>query len=337
MHLVEAEGIRFIGANWTLLRLDCQPNQNGQADITVRATDNAGALVNDIFRVTVTALNDAPFVVNPIADVTVEEDAENTDIDLSGRFSDVDSATNGDMLTVSVLNSDPSLVTATLIGTLLRLDYQPNQNGQADITVRATDSGGALVNDVFRVTVTALNDAPIIVNPIADVTVEEDARDTDIDLSGRFSDVDSATNGDMLTVSVLNSDPSLDTDIDLSGRFSDVDSATNGDVLTVSVLNSDPSLVTAALIGTLLRLDYQPNQNGQADVSVRATDKAGASVDDTFRVTVNSVNDPPVATPADRTAHPRGAAFNSMGRRRAIRSSHWATCSPTSGTLSSTA
>ena len=42
-----------------------------------------------------------------------------------------------------------------------------------------------------------------------------------------------------------------------------------------------------------LVLDYAPDANGKSDVIVRATDSAGLSVQTTFKVTVNAVNDLP--------------------------------------------
>ena len=51
-----------------------------------------------------------------------------------------------------------------------------------------------------------VNDAPTVATPINDVTVEEDAADTVLDLSGTFSDPD----GDSLTLTVVDNDnPSL--------------------------------------------------------------------------------------------------------------------------------
>ncbi len=60
----------------------------------------------------------------------------------------------------------------------LTLDYTANASGTADITVRATDTGGLWVEDTFTVTV---NDTPTTTN-IADVNVNEDAVDTIVDL-----------------------------------------------------------------------------------------------------------------------------------------------------------
>ncbi len=217
-----------------------------------------GLWASDFEKLEVVVINDPPFVANPIADVTVDEDAAGTQLDLSAVFDDVDSLT----LTVSD-NTNGTLLTASLTGTTLMLDYQPDQNGMADITIRATDSGGLWVEDTFQVTVNAVNDAPFVASAIADVTVNEDAADTQLDLSAVFADVDIATNLDSLTLTV-------------SGN-------TNG------------TLLSASLTGTMLTLDYGLDQNGMADITVRATDSGGLWVEDTFQVTVNEVPDVPVS------------------------------------------
>src|SRR5687767_358227 len=148
-------------------------------------------------------------------------------------------------------NSNPGLLSAQLLGTSLTLDYVANQSGSTVVTIRATDVSGAFVEDSFNVTVTPVNDTPTVANPIADVTVAEDAANTVLDLSSVFADIDA------------------------------------GDVLSVSVAgNSNPGLVSAQLLGTSLTLDYVANQSGSTVVTIRATDVSGAFVEDTFTVTV---------------------------------------------------
>jgi hypothetical protein len=69
-------------------------------------------------------------------------------------------------------NSNSALVTASLIGNTLTLDYQPNMNGTATITIRATDVGGLYVEDTFVVTVLSasqqLTNLCVIVNQLRD-------------------------------------------------------------------------------------------------------------------------------------------------------------------------
>jgi cyclophilin family peptidyl-prolyl cis-trans isomerase len=66
-----------------------------------------------------------------------------------------------------------------------------------------------------------------------------------------------------------------------------VDIINRSDQLTFSVVsNSNPSLVSPNVAGNDLRLNYSAGQSGTATITIRATDRAGASVDTTFTITV---------------------------------------------------
>ena len=149
------QGLFSIDVNTGMLTFNAAPDFENPGDdgadnvydVQVAVTD-AGLLVGvqDLV-VTVTDVNETPTVTNPIPDVAVDQNAASDVLDLSSTFADVDA---GDSLTLSVVaNTDASLIAATINGTNLTLDYLPNQNGTAEITVRATDSGGLFVDDTF--------------------------------------------------------------------------------------------------------------------------------------------------------------------------------------------
>ncbi|GAB5406689.1 MAG: hypothetical protein Aurels2KO_49200 [Aureliella sp.] len=244
----------------TNLLLSFAANASGVASIAVTANDGE-LTASDTFKVVVNTVNDAPTVVNPIADVTVNEDAADQTIDLSGVFADIDSSD----LTLTAVSGDGSLVNASVVGDQLILNFAQDQNGAAVVTVTA-DDGELTASDTFNVTVNAVNDAPVVVNPIADVTVDEDAADQTIDLSGVFADVDSSD-------------------------------------LTLTAVSGDGSLVNASIVGDQLILNLAEDQNGAATVTVTASD-GELTASDTFNVTVNAVNDAPtvVKPVADVTA-----------------------------------
>ena len=249
------------------LTLDYQPNQNGTANITIRATDTTGNYVDTSFVVTVNPVADTPTVANAIANVSVSEDAPNTVLDLTNTFADVDILTNNDSLTLTVFaNDNATLVTASIVDNSLTLDYSANQNGTANITIRATDTTGNYVDTSFVVTVDPVADTPTVANAIANVSVSEDAPNTVLDLTNTFADVDILTNGDSLTLTVF--------------------------------ANDNATLVTASIVDNSLTLDYQPNQNGTANITIRATDTTGNYVDTSFVVTVNPVADTPTVANA---------------------------------------
>nr|NCR77171.1 hypothetical protein [Microcystis aeruginosa K13-06] len=153
-----------------LNNLTFSPNTNFNGNITFSWNGFDGSVYADnaaTVNITVNPVDDAPTVINPITDVNVDEDAENSVINLSNVFSDVD----GDVIVKSVfVNNNPGLVTATIVDNQLTLDYQDNQSGIANITIRGT-SNGKTVDDTFVVNVGVVDNPPTVLNPITDVNV----------------------------------------------------------------------------------------------------------------------------------------------------------------------
>jgi parallel beta-helix repeat protein len=176
---------------------------------------------------------------------------------------DITTAVAGYLATQAGLHTPPlaasvatSLLTATVSGNNLTLDYANDQNGVTDITVRATDTGGAWAEDTFTVTVTPDDDAPTVRNPIPDVNVNQNAPPTRVDMTSTFADEDIIPNADILTYTVQS--------------------------------NTNPTLVTPTFHGDDLVLTYAPGGTGNADITVRATDSRVLFVEDTFTVTVSA-------------------------------------------------
>lgn len=104
-----------------------------------------------------------------ITTVNDDEDAANRVVTLSDYFDDeYDDSTT---LTYEVVNNTNSTLFAStdITGTQLTLDYAADQFGTADVTIRATDTDGLWIDEVFTVDVASVNDAPSIV----DFTVSE--------------------------------------------------------------------------------------------------------------------------------------------------------------------
>lgn len=108
-----------------------------------------------------------PPTTTGIPDVSVNEDAANTDINLWSRFSDPNTASSG--LTYSVTgNTNAGLFSSVTINAatgVLTLDYAANVFGASSFTVRATDPGGLFVETSFAANVAAVNDAPTVSLP----------------------------------------------------------------------------------------------------------------------------------------------------------------------------
>ena len=115
-----------------------------------------------IVTINITPVNDCPEVANPIADFTVQEDAVNNVFNISNLFSDSDLPEN--VLNYTFTNDNTDLVTVTLDTNTLTLDYIDDQSGVATVTINASDGDGTCSSqEVFVVTVTAVNDSPITI------------------------------------------------------------------------------------------------------------------------------------------------------------------------------
>ena len=99
-----------------------------------------------------------PVVSNPLEDLSVNENAENRTIDLSDVFSDED----GDEIIFSVENnSNPQLLSSSLNGSNLVLDFVDGMFGNGEITIEAT-ANGKKVSDTFNITVNEVDVPPIV-------------------------------------------------------------------------------------------------------------------------------------------------------------------------------
>ena len=162
-------------------------NGSDSFQFTFTSQGETSSIVN--VGITVNAVNDAPTVATPIPDVNVRQDAADTVFTLYSNFADAESAASQLIYSVTS-NTNPGLFTSVNVTdpAHFRLDYAPGATGTADITVRATDTGGLWVEDTFRVTVTATppNQAPVAGNFVASLN-----QDSIVKLAGwNFTDAD---------------------------------------------------------------------------------------------------------------------------------------------------
>jgi Ca2+-binding RTX toxin-like protein len=245
----------------------------GSFSLTVTVTDSAGATASDTFGLTVANTNDAPAVAAPLADQTTAEDVPFALVIPAGTFVDVDA---GDTLTTTVTLGNGSALpgwlsfnaaTRTIEGTPGNADI-----GTVSLRVTATDGAGANATDTFDLTVTNVNDAPVLATAISDQSATEDAAFSFTLPAATFSDVDA---GDTLTYA-----------------------ATLGNAAGLPAwLTFNP--VTRSFAGTPANGDV-----GSLTLKVTATDAAGATATGSFNLSVANVNDAPVlaAAVADQSA-----------------------------------
>ena len=172
----------------------------GMTDVTLIARDSAGHQVTETFSVTVTS-NNVPMVANAIADMEIGV-SEIVNIDLAGVFSDAD---GGDVIVMGVESSNEDAVLAVLTRNNTRLAVIGAAEGMADVTVTAADSSHSYVSDTFMVTVSAdsSGSAPRVARELSDVTVTADVAE--------LLEIGDVFEGESLSYSTLNSDPSIAT------------------------------------------------------------------------------------------------------------------------------
>jgi Ca2+-binding RTX toxin-like protein len=160
----------------------------GSVSITVTASDGQYSAFTEV-TIGVANVNDAPTVINPVGDRSVDEDSD-VAIDVSNVFGDVDL---GDVLSVSA--EAPSWLTYSA-GELWGAAGNP-EVGTYSVTLTGTDRSGASVQHTFSITVNNVNDAPMVVADVSDQSVNEDSAIA-VDVSDVFADIDL---GDSLTIS----------------------------------------------------------------------------------------------------------------------------------------
>ncbi len=201
--------------------------------------------------------NTAPVLNQALVDQTATEDTAFTWSLPANTFSDADAS---DVLAYSATLADGNAlptwltfdtITQTFSGTPVNA-----QVGAIDIKIIATDSAGAKAEDIFKLTVQNVNDAPILQQAIAD----------------RSLNANTALNFTLPT-----------------GTFTDIDA---GDVLTYSASLADGSALPTWLSFNANTRTFSGtpsiDQIGAVDIKILATDVAGTAASDVFRITVNS-------------------------------------------------
>ncbi|MBP2281023.1 CshA-type fibril repeat protein/VCBS repeat-containing protein [Psychrobacter sp. PL19] len=280
-------------------------NFNGSApQVVYTVTDSKGGSVSTTLDITVTPVNDAP-VVAPEVTTTLE------DTSIIGNVLSNDTDVDGDTLTVSSATIDTNgngtsealtLGTATTITAandsaigILTLNsdgsytFTPatNFNGSApQVVYTVTDSKGGSVSTTLDITVTPVNDAPVVA-PEVTTTLE------DTSIIGNVLSNDTDVDGDTLTVSSATIDTNGNgTSEALTLGTATTITAANGSTIGTLTLNSDGSYVFTPAT----------NFNGSApQVVYTVTDSKGGSVSTTLDITVTPVNDAPVAVDDTKT------------------------------------
>ncbi|KPA10498.1 membrane protein containing DUF560 [Candidatus Magnetomorum sp. HK-1] len=202
--------------------------------------------------------------ISSLSDMITHEDQP------AGPFTFIvsDTAYTSSLLSVSVNSSNTSLlanedimVSGVSDNRNITVSPKPNEYGTAIIQLIVKNPEDLTASTSFMLTVTAINDPPIISN-IDDLTIDEDATATHI--SYTISDIESIA----LTVVVFSSNQTLIPDDQLSIQGS----GTNRDLIITPL----------------------ENQYGQSSIQLIVSDTEGLTASQSFHLIVNPSNDTPV-------------------------------------------
>jgi len=242
-------------------------NATGATNIVFTLADGAAAQDTEAFTLTVSAVNDPP-VLSAIGNQSTPEDGVEI---INFTINDVDSALDC-TTSMSVGSSNLTLVPLTGIvfaGTApnctATVTPDPDQFGATNLTFTVSDGGAPVQTDfeTFTLSVTAVNDAPII-SSIANQTVNEDSSTV---VNFTITDIDS---------------PMACTSTYLSANTSNS-----------SIINAANIIYSGTAPNCTATIPPELNQTGAVNITIRVTDSSSDFMDSTFSVTLTPVNDAP--------------------------------------------
>jgi len=148
--------------------------------IRVRTTDQGGLPYEEAFTINVTNVNEQPTNIALVGNRIPENEPVGTAV---GTFITVDPDpdvidTHAYILVLGAGDDGNAsfAIENNMLKTTESFDYETRNT--YSILVRSTDVGGLHTEKVFTIIVTNTNEAPFVISPLADLTVEEDAADT---------------------------------------------------------------------------------------------------------------------------------------------------------------
>jgi VCBS repeat-containing protein len=240
--------------------------ENATVELAYDMSDNDGGTDSSTVTITVTGSNDAPIAT--VDTGTTDENAVLT-IDVLDNDTDVDLS---NLHTVDAVSITSGSGTALIVGNQVQwnpgtaYDYLAvGESATVELAYDISDNDSGTASSTVTITVTGSNDAPTVAAAIANTT-NEDATAYSIDLLGGASDVDTTDGLNVADLTVV------------SGNASGISVSGN-------TLNVTPSAYTTLAVGMSEVVTY----------SYDVEDGNGGSVAQTASVTINGVNDAPVA------------------------------------------
>ena len=264
------------------IRFTPAANYNGPVTFTYTIRNNINDVATGTVTMNVTAVNDAPIVINTAFSVT-EDPASPLLIAPTDVFSPGPANESSQLITLAIVTPPPANQGTAVINASGILEFTPAANfvGTVNMVVRGTDNGtpAQSTNATLTVTVSAVNDAPVIVQTT--YTVAED----------------SATPLVILPTQIFAPGPANE----------------SAQTVTLSLVSTPDASQGVATILPNGSLQFVPALNffGPVSFVVRGTDNGtpALSTDATLTINVTPVNDGPIAV--DDTGS--SARFNVIG------------------------
>ena len=264
------------------IRFTPAANYNGPVTFTYTIRNNINDVATGTVTMNVTAVNDAPIVINTAFSVT-EDPASPLLIAPTDVFSPGPVNESSQLITLAIVTPPPANQGTAVINASGILEFTPAANfvGTVNMVVRGTDNGtpAQSTNATLTVTVSAVNDAPVIVQTT--YTVAED----------------SATPLVILPTQIFAPGPANE----------------SAQTVTLSLVSTPDASQGVATILPNGSLQFVPALNffGPVSFVVRGTDNGtpALSTDATLTINVTPVNDGPIAV--DDTGS--SARFNVIG------------------------
>ena len=257
-----------VGGNYTATEIaegyTITPSENFSGQFVIPITFNDGIASSNVEEVFVNVIgdNDVPEIVNTLADIAVDEDADPVVVSLYGSetlpyFIDSD----GDDLVFEAYTAGTDLVMPMVMGDTLHLDFYPDAYGSDVVYIMGTDASGESAVDTIAVSVASVNDAPVITTAAYFVIEEEDSFTVSIE-DFVYYDIDSEESsltlaledGDGYSIQMIDTgykviaDPNVSDTLYVPSTISDGEASSNVWNLMVIVQpsNDAPVVVTAA-------------------------------------------------------------------------------------------
>jgi VCBS repeat-containing protein len=227
-----------------------QANFFGSDSFSVSITDDLGNSTSQSISLSISPVNDLPIISGEITATLAEDENATGDINAT----DPDGLTDGSYFTIS---SDPSNGSANINQLTGSWSYSPQANffGSDSFSVSITDDLGNSTSQSISLSISPVNDLPIISGEITATLAEDENATGDINAT-------------------------------------DPDGLTDGSYFTISSNPSNGSVNINQLTGSW---SYTPQANffGSDSFSVSITDDLGNSTSQSISLSISPVNDPP--------------------------------------------